>query len=32
LDALGLEVAIEQALNPALVAIFEGANDLIELR
>ncbi len=32
LNALRLEVAIEQGSNPALVAIFEGANDLIELR
>jgi hypothetical protein len=32
LESLRLEVAIEQASSPALVAIFEGANDLIELR
>ena len=32
LNSLRLEVAIEQGSSPALVAIFEGANDLIELR
>lgn len=32
LHALRLEVAIEPCSSPALVAIFEGANDLIELR
>ena len=32
LESLKLEVAIEQSSTPALVAIFEGANDLIELR
>jgi len=32
LHALQLEIAIEQRSSPALVAIFEGANDLIELR
>lgn len=32
LDSLRLEVAIEQGSIPALVAIFEGANDLIELK
>ena len=32
LNTLRLEVAIEQVSSPALVAIFEGANDLIELR
>lgn len=32
LNSLGLEVVIEQGSSPALVAIFEGANDLIELR
>jgi hypothetical protein len=32
LHSLRLEVAIEQRSRPALVAIFEGANDLIELR
>ena len=32
LNSLRLEVAIEQGSNPALVGIFEGANDLIELR
>jgi len=32
LHSLRLQVAIEQGLNPALVAIFGGANDLIELR
>jgi hypothetical protein len=32
LNSLGLEVAIEQGLSPALVAICEGANGLIELR
>jgi Glyoxalase-like domain len=32
LSSLRLEVAIEEASSPALVAIFEGANDLIELR
>jgi len=31
LHSLRLEVAIEQRSSPALVAIFEGANDLIEL-
>jgi hypothetical protein len=32
LSSLRLTVAIEQGSSPALVAIFEGANDLIELR
>lgn len=32
LKSLRLEVAIEQGSSPALVAIFEGAGDLIELR
>jgi len=32
LNLLRLEVAIDQGSSPALVAIFEGANDLIELR
>ena len=32
LNSLRFEVAIEQGSNPALVGIFEGANDLIELR
>jgi len=32
LNSLRLEVEIEQGSSPALVAIFEGANDLIELR
>ena len=32
LNSLRVEVAIEQQPNPALVAIFEGANDLIELK
>ena len=32
LNPLRLEVAIEQGSTPALVAIFEGANELIELR
>jgi hypothetical protein len=32
LNWLRLEVAIEQGWKPALVAIFEGLNDLIELR
>ena len=32
LNSLGLEVPIEQSSSPALVAIFEGENDLIELR
>jgi len=32
LNSLRLEVAIEQGSSPALVASFEGANDLIELR
>ena len=32
LNSLRLEVAIEPQRNPALVAIFEGANGLIELR
>jgi hypothetical protein len=32
LNPLRLEVVIEQGLSPALVAIFEGANELIELR
>ena len=32
LNSLRLEVAIEQGPNPALVASFEGAKDLIELR
>lgn len=32
LNSLRLEVAIEQGSTPALVAIFQGANDLIELR
>lgn len=32
LSSLRLEVAIEQRSSPALVAILEGANDLIELR
>ena len=32
LNSLRLEVAIEQVSSPALVAIFDGANDLIELR
>src|ERR1044072_4067129 len=32
LKLLHLEVAIEQAASPALVSIFEGAGDLIELR
>jgi hypothetical protein len=32
LNSLRLEVAIEPGSSPALVAIFEGANDLIELR
>jgi len=32
LNSLRLEVAIEQRSNPALVAIFAGANDLIELK
>ena len=32
LNSLRVEVAIEQRSNPALVAIFEGANDLIELK
>ena len=32
LNSLRLEVAIEQGSRPALVAIFDGANDLIELR
>lgn len=32
LNSLRLEVEIEQGSNPALVAIFEGANGLIELR
>jgi len=32
LNSLRLEIAIEQGSSPALVASFEGANDLIELR
>jgi hypothetical protein len=32
LNPLRLEVVIEQGLSPALVAIFEGAKNLIELR
>jgi hypothetical protein len=32
LDWLRLEVAIEQGSSPALAAIFEGANELTELR
>lgn len=32
LESLRLEVAIEQASSPALVAIFEGVNEQIELR
>jgi hypothetical protein len=32
LNSLGVEVAIEPGLSPALMAIFEGANGLIELR
>ena len=32
LNSLRVEVAIEQASTPGLLAIFEGANDLIELR
>ena len=32
LNSLRVEVAIEQASTPGLVASFEGANDLIELR
>lgn len=32
LKSLRLEVAIEQCSSPALVAIFDGPNDLIELR
>lgn len=32
LNTLRLEVAIQQGSSPALVAIFEGANDLLELR
>lgn len=32
LSFLRLEVAIEQGSSPALVAVFQGANDLIELR
>lgn len=32
LNSLRLEAAIEQGPSPALVAIFEGANGLIELR
>src|SRR6185503_5919470 len=32
LNSLRLEVAIEHGLSPALVAILEGANGLIELR
>lgn len=32
LNSLRLEVAIEQGSCPALVAFFEGANGLIELR
>lgn len=32
LASLRLEVAIDHGSSPALIAIFEGANDLIELR
>jgi hypothetical protein len=32
LNPLRLEIVIEQGLSPALVAIFEGAKNLIELR
>ena len=32
LQSLRIEVAVEHASSPALVAIFEGTNDLIELR
>ena len=32
LHSLRLEIAVEQASSPALVAIFAGANELIELR
>ncbi len=32
LKSLRLEVSVEQSSSPALVAIFEGASDLIELR
>ena len=32
LNSLGLDVAIEQGSSLALIAIFEGADGLIELR